>query len=736
MPLRRRFQQVFTINALTIFGLTAAAYGGDIARVMPCDTAIYVGWAKMAEPDSAEMRMQQKYFKAARDMVAEKLAGAPDERATEQISMLMDVLPILQTASVGLGVFDVTLVDDQPDIQAALVIDAGAQSAVLAETMRHLIATADNAEKVERHTVRDVSLECFRLGESPMHIVWGVHEPYFILAVGDVAAGKVLDCIAGKAANLADTDELTFDRQKVKAQVDGRHFCAYIDVRRVITRAKEIATQAMTELPPTVEPALAELGLKALRSKYVHLDTQENQPRCAAFAHVDGPLKGLLKIWDQKPLTDDDLKIVPKNAYWAEVCNSNLALLWEEAMRVMEAVAPDQVPAIEGALAMPARMLGFSLTDDLLPVFGDTWALFDAPSHGGILLSGTVLVADVKDANTLQGMLARVVELATPLAAKGEATLKLKETKYGNYTIHYVLIGGVPSPVAPAWAFQDGRWVFALFPQTVATALKQIDPKSRGESLLDNPDFQAARARLPKDAQSVGYVDSKYFARMFYPLVTALQTMGASMVGKHGGEIDLALVPPLSEAATGITNYVGTASNDKDGILYAGTGSGAQPVLVAAGGTAMATSILLPSLARAREVAKRAVSASNLKGIGMACMQYAAENQDKFPASLDVLLKSGSITQKQLHSPRDPDDDEDTVSYAYIDGQTTGANPQNVLAYERVFDHEGTNVLFLDGHVEWMKLDPFRAAVRETYGRLDRKLPADFDETSSTPTED
>lgn len=725
-------QHLVILGVCTLLSVVAATSAGDIARVMPCDTAIYIGWSSCFDPNSAEQRMQNQCMTAARKMIAEKT----DERTSEQLAMLFDVLPALQTGSVGLGVFDMTLVEGQPDIQAALVVDAGTQSAVLAETLHHLIATGDSAEKIERHTVRDWTLECYHLGESPIYLVWGVHEPHFLLALGDAAAGKVIDCIEGKAANLADTDELKFDRQKVKAQLDGQHFCAYVDIQRVLTRAKEIATQAQGELPPTVEPALAELGVNALRSKYVHMDKQDGQARCTAFAHVDGPLKGLLKIWDQKPLTDDDLKIIPKNAYWAEVCNLNLALLWEEAMRVVEALLPDQMPAIQGALAMPTRMLGFSLTDDLLPVFGDTWAIFDAPDHGGFLLSGTVLVADVKDANNLQGMLARVVELATPLATKADATLKLKETKYGDHTIHYVLIGGVPSPVAPAWAFLNGRCVFALFPQTVATALKQMDPKTRGESLLDNPDFKAARARLPKESHSVGYFDSKYFTRMFYPFMTAVQTLGTSMLAKHDVDIDLALMPPLPEAAKDVTNYVGTTSTDKDGILYASTGSGAQPVLVAVGSTAMATSILLPSLAQAREQAKRAVSMANLRGLGQACLVYANDHGDKFPDSLQQLVDDSLAVQKQLHSPRDEDEDEDSVSYVYIAGQTTSADPRNVLVYERVFCDEGTNVLFLDGHVQWMKVDDFKAAVRETYRRLDRKPPADFDEAPLRPADD
>jgi prepilin-type N-terminal cleavage/methylation domain-containing protein len=48
---------------------------------------------------------------------------------------------------------------------------------------------------------------------------------------------------------------------------------------------------------------------------------------------------------------------------------------------------------------------------------------------------------------------------------------------------------------------------------------------------------------------------------------------------------------------------------------------------------ALLISILLPSLARARELSKRSVCAANLKGIGTACHIYGNENEEWFPIS-------------------------------------------------------------------------------------------------------
>ncbi len=86
---------------------------------------------------------------------------------------------------------------------------------------------------------------------------------------------------------------------------------------------------------------------------------------------------------------------------------------------------------------------------------------------------------------------------------------------------------------------------------------------------------------------------------------------------------------------------------------------------------ALLISILLPSLSRARELAKRAVCGSNLRGIGQGMHIYANDNREWFPVHFN---QPGSITlgppttsevvyQEQLgiqyHLPTAPDNDPD-----------------------------------------------------------------------------
>jgi hypothetical protein len=123
-----------------------------------------------------------------------------------------------------------------------------------------------------------------------------------------------------------------------------------------------------------------------------------------------------------------------------------------------------------------------------------------------------------------------------------------------------------------------------------------------------------------------------------------------------------------------------------------------------------------------------AVSQSNLKGIGIACIVYANDHQDQFPESLDVLVQEEFITRKMLMSPIT----DDPMAYTYIPRTTTMAQERNparsVLAYEVVRDDDKALVLFVDGHTEAVPLERFKTLLRETYKNIGREdeIPAEF----------
>lgn len=187
----------------------------------------------------------------------------------------------------------------------------------------------------------------------------------------------------------------------------------------------------------------------------------------------------------------------------------------------------------------------------------------------------------------------------------------------------------------------------------------------------------------------------------------------------------LGFIVALVAVVLGVIGLTGQAAK-------AGVGKGAAVAGVATGGIALVLAIivplvlamLLPALGRARTVANRTVSASNMTGTYKAMYVYAVTNKDKFPEKLGVLIADGSISPHQLVAPTDPrpmqpaphySDDIDTIN-AWVDANTSyiyvhpeaGANApyDAIVMYERLDlnNGEGINILYGDGRVMFQRM--------------------------------
>lgn len=133
-------------------------------------------------------------------------------------------------------------------------------------------------------------------------------------------------------------------------------------------------------------------------------------------------------------------------------------------------------------------------------------------------------------------------------------------------------------------------------------------------------------------------------------------------------------------------------------------------------------SILLASLSRARELTKRTVCMSNLRGITFSMMIYANDNEEWYPPNLQLLIDQGEITEKQTLCPSsDAELGDLDACYQYIAGQKESGDIRNVLIHEKpeCHDGEGGNVAFLDGHVEFLPPEEIQQHVMETQQRME-----------------
>jgi predicted Zn finger-like uncharacterized protein/prepilin-type processing-associated H-X9-DG protein len=140
-------------------------------------------------------------------------------------------------------------------------------------------------------------------------------------------------------------------------------------------------------------------------------------------------------------------------------------------------------------------------------------------------------------------------------------------------------------------------------------------------------------------------------------------------------------------------------------------------------------SIMLPALNRARETAYRVKCASNLRQIGTAIILYENDNQGAYPPDLGTLVKTEDISINVFACPASntsvpsglPSDQQaawvnSNSDYIYIGaGYKRGEAESSVVAYEKDDDHhDGMNLLFADGHVEFENLYGAHQAIEAT----------------------
>jgi len=183
------------------------------------------------------------------------------------------------------------------------------------------------------------------------------------------------------------------------------------------------------------------------------------------------------------------------------------------------------------------------------------------------------------------------------------------------------------------------------------------------------------------------------------------------------------VVDPRAQALPLRTSPSSVQSPRRSGLRFLVWATG----IVVIGG--MLISVLLPSLCRPRETANRVKCASNLRQIGEAIALYAQANGGQYPPSLAVLLAQGQLSAEVMVCPSSNDQPvsaadtagaarelaaaeknevghEHCLSYVYTGrGLTVATAAQTaIVAYEPLDNHDGsgTNVLYGDGHVEWI----------------------------------
>jgi prepilin-type processing-associated H-X9-DG protein len=136
------------------------------------------------------------------------------------------------------------------------------------------------------------------------------------------------------------------------------------------------------------------------------------------------------------------------------------------------------------------------------------------------------------------------------------------------------------------------------------------------------------------------------------------------------------------------------------------------------------------ALAESRKASRKMLSQAFLREMGGRMVVWSADHDDKLPANLLELVRDEAIPAEMLVSPvtgrkvktdangmpQGPfEPDYVLVKYPVVMLKIKESN-KKVLVYERpeIYKNEGTNVLHVDGHVEWVKMEDFTKLLKAT----------------------
>lgn len=264
------------------------------------------------------------------------------------------------------------------------------------------------------------------------------------------------------------------------------------------------------------------------------------------------------------------------------------------------------------------------------------------------------------------------------------------------------------------WAMVDGLWVCATCGDVDSTIREMIDMAKAGTPKEVANEMKAALALLP-GADKADFMCTLNFLRLFnllgkmMPMPMPMPQMDVptksniALAGKVGGGRMTINIAVPKEHLTEIMSAIMMMQQQM-----------------------MQQQMPTQALEHTQQLQKRMESAENLSSIGKACVLYANDHEDKYPANLQELVEKGYLSPEKLDSPRRPTDF-DEPSYIYITGQTPEMPPDNIIGYENPkFCGDNINVLFNDTHVEPMKPAEFISELQATYERLGRELPPEI----------
>jgi len=656
--------------------------------------------------------VQSLYQTATKQLLTLAKKQMPDANEAQVPEMVLNFAELALAGPAILGAAS-KQTDEGPPVYGFVIIDAGAHKAEIAARLSKLEGLAREGD------IKEVEIGSFKMhGPADNRGVpgyWGWVDNYLVAAVND-GEGLAIKHIRQPHAKAPDYLKVLPTANDV--------LTTYVDCQKVGDVVKTVADQqSASDKFAVVSTVIEKLGLKNVGTITSGMRFDGPDMVFTEFIEAPAPRTGLFASYKAIDLKMFDM--VDPRAVRAGAVNCDVGGMYDTIMTAIKAAAPANVSAeIDQKIADVQSQVQVDIRKDLLGAFAGPLVWYSVP--GGVVIEapggGVVVIAELKDGPLLEKTLDSLGKFA---AAVGQGVVQVSSQAQpdGRTLRTWVIAPLAMVQVMPCWMVVDNRIFIASNPAMHKLALAQMaSPKAAAQSIRSTEGYKTVAAKLPKNLLFLSYTDSKV---QFKQMMLALQGFWP-MITMFAAKAQITL-PAMLPSLSGVAEDMGPSCQyswfDDKGLHSRYHGSGIELSLGSVAGVSLGAGVMMPALARARSQGRRAASGAHLKQIGMGCLMYANDNDGNLPPSIATLAEKPYLSGAVLESPSRPKDFEGP-SYIYVDRQTTAMGVGNIVAYENpAFLTDGTNVLFLDCHVEWMKPEAFLRKLEATYKRLGREMP-------------
>ncbi|MEM1166576.1 MAG: hypothetical protein AAGI30_09845 [Planctomycetota bacterium] len=217
----------------------------------------------------------------------------------------------------------------------------------------------------------------------------------------------------------------------------------------------------------------------------------------------------------------DLLAMIPGDATWAGVRPFPVESIYDQIKRDLQSQGLGD--GVQKGLAQFEEMTGVSFEDDLLASLGERMIVYLADSTGGGSITSAVVAMELDDPNGMEDALDRLgasIENASrEVLAGAPFSVRFTMMEAGDRSMRLIRLGGLPIPIEPTFAVQDGWLITGATPGATAAALEHI-ARPNGRSLLDNASFARAYREHDGSAVDVQYVNAERTMRDGYALLS------------------------------------------------------------------------------------------------------------------------------------------------------------------------------------------------------------------------